>query len=182
MKKNSFLGALGILICVAVIALLNEWDGRLPGDSTEAKKTPLIIAEDVYAQTFTEEGLLEYIIYADLLVEDDHHSTTTLHQPKLELYESELAWVIESNDALLSNTNKELTLTGNIIAQQKNEQKLRFETETLSYFTNEERMRTDTPVRIQQGANTTTAGGMEAKTKTGIVDLHKPVESRYVSE
>jgi len=182
MKKNSFLGALGIVLCVAVIALLNEWDGRLPGASKEAKQTPLIIAEGVYAHTFTDSGALEYIIHANKLVEDDYRNTTALTQPRLELYEGELAWVIESNQALFTDARKELTLTGTIVAQQHNAQGIRFETEQLTYFAHDERMSTNTPVRIQQGANITTAGGMEANSKSGVLDLHKPVESRYVSE
>src|SRR5699024_12706296 len=77
---------------------------------------------------------------------------------------------------------KELTLTVTIVAQQHNAQGIRFETEQLTYFAHDERMSTNTPVRIQQGANITTAGGMEANSKSGVLDIHKPVESRSVSE
>ncbi|HLR16826.1 MAG TPA: LPS export ABC transporter periplasmic protein LptC [Alcanivoracaceae bacterium] len=182
MSKGGFFSALGILLSVVAIAVLNEWDGRLPGESEEAKKTPLIIAEGVYAQIFDETGALEYVINTKELVENDYDFTTTLTQPTLDLYDGEMTWHIESENALLNNQKKELQLSGKVLAQQQQAQRMRLETEHLTYFSKTEKMHSDTPVRIQQGTSTTTAGGMSADAKTGILDLHKPVESRYVSE
>lgn len=184
MRHNGVFSAIGFLaVCLVVITLLNEWDGSLPTDTSEARLAPLIIAENITGKTFTPQGQMEYLIHAQQLIEKDADNTTELTQPDVYIYQQQDSptWHITSHQAKYTGALSELTLTGEVIAKQLEGDSLSMESDTLTYLSKQERLSTNQPVLIKQGPNITTAGGMQADAKTGIVDLLNRVESRYAA-
>lgn len=184
MKSSGLFSAIGVLaLCLITLMLLNEWDGRLPSDKDKTELAPLIIAYHVTGNTFAPSGHLEYRIHAEQLIEKDADNITELIQPDVHIYQQnkEPQWHITSHNALYVGNHSELTLSGDVVAQQLGAEQLSIESDTMTYLSKQERVSTNSPVRVKQGPNTTTAGGMHADASTGILDLFSPVESRYAA-
>ncbi len=184
MKSSGLFSAIGVLaLCLLAIMLLNEWDGRLPMEEDKAKLAPLIIAENISGKTFTEQGFIEYELQAQELVEKDAENTTEFIRPDVHIFQQQKKpqWHITSQHAHYTGANSILTLTGEVLAQQLEETNFTIATESLTYYSKEELIRSPVPVRITQGPNITTAGGLKADAKTGLLDLFTPVESHYVA-
>lgn len=184
MKSSGLLSALGVLaLCLMTIMLLNEWDGRLPSEKAEIKLAPLIIADNVTGKTFSDEGLLEYKIHAQQLIEKDADNITELIQPDVHIYQQneQPQWHVTSREARYTGAQSELLLSGDVTAQQLVAERMIIEGETMIYLSKQEQVSSQDPVRIQQGNNITTAGGMQADAATGVLDLFTPVESRYAA-
>lgn len=184
MRSRGVFSTIGFLaLCLVVITLLNEWDGSLPSDASEAQLAPLIIAENITGKTFTPNGQIEYLIHAQQLLEKDADNTTELTLPDVYIYQQQdsPAWHITSHQAKYTGALSELILTGEVIAKQLEGEPLSIESDTITYLSKQERISTNQPVLIKQGPNTTTAGGMQADAKTGILNLLNRVESRYAA-
>lgn len=182
MKSSGLFSAIGVLaLSLLTLMLLNEWDGRLPSDKAKAKIAPLIIAYNITGKNFTPEGYLEYRVHAEQLIENDADNTTELVQPDVHIFQqdSRPQWHITSRNALYTSRQNQLTLSGDVYAQQLDAERLSIESDAITYFSKQERISTQHPVRVKQGANITTAGGMQADANTGILELFSPVESRY---
>jgi len=183
-KSSGLFSAIGVLaLCLITIMLLNEWDGRLPSDKDQATLAPLIIAYKVTGNTFAPSGHLEYQVHAEQLIEKDADNTTELIQPDVHIFQQNQKpeWHITSQNALYVGERSELTLSGDVFAQQLSDEPLSIESDTITYLSKQERVSTTHPVRVKQGSNTTTAGGMQADANTGVLDLFSPVESRYAA-
>lgn len=185
MNKSGLFSAIGILaFCLVTITVLNEWDGRLPKDNKEKNTAPLVIAEDVKGKTFTEKGGLEYVINAEELAELDYKNTTELTSPAVKIYDDSNTanWMVTSNKAYYQAPKHQLDLEGDVFAEHYGDEPLEIKSEKITYLSKKERIFTDQDVSIKQGANTTKAGGLEANANDKTIELHSPVESRYVSK
>src|SRR5699024_9419971 len=126
-KNSGLFSAIGVLVlCLITIMLLNEWDGRLPSDKDQPKLAPLIIAYNVTGNTFAPSGHLEYRIHAEQLIEKDADNTTELIQPDVHIFQPNNTpqWHITSQHALYIGELSQLTLSGDVFAQQLGDEQL----------------------------------------------------------
>ena len=180
MRRQGLLSATGlILLGLIVLMTLHEWEDRMPELLGSQVDTPLLIAEQISAQSFTTEGLLEYDLHAEELMEMDGLGETLLKRPRLALHDPALAWEVLSEEGQVTEQGRHIRLLGNVSARHHGEEPLLLETGELIYRPSQEQLSTPGAVQITHPSGSTRAGAMEANLATGVLELKERVESRY---
>ena len=181
MRRQGLLSATGlILLGLIVLMTLHEWEDRVPELLGSQIDTPLVIAEQISAQSFTTEGLLEYDLYAEELKEMDGLGETLLTRPRLALHDPALAWEVLSEEGQVTNQGRHIRLLGNVSARRHHgEEPPLLETGELVYESGQEQISAPGAVQITHPSGSTRAGAMEANLATGVLKLRERVESRY---
>ena len=179
-RNQGILSAIGLITMAAIMLLaLNEWRDRPGPAGPEREPPPALIVENVSARTFTPEGHLQYDMRAERIIELDARNETRVDNPRLALHDPELSWEVSASEGQIRNRGREVTLQGNVEARDHGPEGLLIRTETLIYDSTEDRLHGPEEVRITHPGGETRAGGLEADTAGGVLELKQQVESRY---
>jgi len=167
--------ALGIL----VIMVLHEWDSDTGNEDGKVIESPAIILESFAADVFDDNGLLQYHISADKLLQYDHINETVVQSPRLELRDPELVWDINAARGKVTENGRRIHLSDGVVAQRHQGEEILLKTAELYYQPSREILEIPVPVSIEHQLGSTRAGRLTANIKQGILELSDHVESIY---
>ncbi len=169
------------LALIAAGSILLEQATRVDEPAGEAMRSgaPDFVAERSRIVGFGVDGAERYELLAETIVHFPADDTIRLHQPRLLLRTVDSVTRIVAQGAEVSPGGEQVDFAGGVEVDRRTEgdpTPTRLRSETLSVWPDSHRARSDTPVRLTQGASTATARGLRADNLFGTLELIGDVE------
>ncbi|MCH8544329.1 MAG: LPS export ABC transporter periplasmic protein LptC [Alcanivorax sp.] len=180
MNSQGVLSAIGVTLMAAIVLLvLHEWRDMPALADDERELPPALIVHGVQARAFDPEGLLQYDMRAERIMEMDATGQTLVERPHLSMFNPELVWEVTADEGDISDRGRHVVLRGTVEARGHGPDAMLLESQELIYESQLEQLRSPGKVRITHPAGTTEAGAMEANMADDTLHLQQRVESRY---
>ena len=172
---------------IIIIAALIFWGSQIwekkKDISSLASSDPHYV--DIFIRDFTittmnDDGKPAYILKAKLLEHYNDSNYAIIDKPDIQLTEGNHRWRITANNGEIDDTNQRITLRGEVVLLQQDEQQpLQLETEKLEIDIRQQTAKSTQTVRIiQQGFNLQSEG-MILNNATGKIELLNNVKGSH---
>lgn len=179
-------------LVLAAALLFDQPGGTPPEQELDHQLAPSAILTEATTSQFSDTGNLEYRLTVtraeqylgqvdDQPLENDQ-GFTKLWQPELTIYSAESGdWVIRAQSGLSENDGREITLTGNVVAERSIPGLgiQRLSTEEIVVEPQQRRARSSAPITLEAPGGRASATGMNIDINTGITELQSNVRGTY---
>jgi len=159
--------------------LLNKEEPENIQDNSGQKNLPGYYLNDAELIRFNEQGLAQYTIQANKIVQNPQNDELNLTDITIEYHDSSM-WVVKADNAVLPETRENIFFNGNVIASQsESKDKIRFSSDSLTYNIKKQQLSTNDKIKAQKGSQLITAKGMLLDMTNERVQLHSQVKIRF---
>jgi LPS export ABC transporter protein LptC len=163
---------LGVLTGLSAIVAWKVMSRRATPPAREPTQQAEYQIKEVHINE-TLDGNLRWTLDADQAEVYDQRGLTVMKKVVIRLFSRDGQWTVTSNEGILDNTKRDVTLNGDVVVRSSDG--LELTTPTLSWANGERVLRTDERVAIRQQGTTVTGQGLQVRMQDETAELGRAV-------